>query len=316
MIARAAIAVGLLLLALVPLVADRYLIYLVSQIAIFALFALSFNLLLGYGGLISFGHAAYFAIGAYGVAIFGTTLALPFPLAFLGAIAAAGIAALAIGYFCVRLTAIYFAMLTLAFAQFVWAIAFKWRAVTKGDTGFIGVVIPDALATPARFYYFALAVVAVSAAILWVMVNSAFGRALATTRENPARAEFIGLDVKRIQLIAFTIAGMFAGVAGALFTTFNRTVFPDFAWWTRSAEVIIMTVLGGFGHFLGPALGAAVLILLERSITEVTQYWPTVLGVILLGVLFAFPDGLMGLARSRAPWARRKGGDAQRQQPR
>ena len=305
MTARIAIAVTLVLLAFVPLVADRYLIYLMSQIAIFALFALSFNVLLGYGGLISFGHAAYFAIGAYGVAILGTTLAWPFPVAFAGAIVAAGLAALAIGYFCVRLTAIYFAMLTLAFAQFVWAIAFKWRTVTKGDTGFIGVVIPDALATPTRFYYFVLAVVAISVAILWVIVNSAFGRTLAATRENPGRAEFIGLDVKRVQLIAFTVAGLFAGVAGALFTVFNRSVFPDFAWWTRSAEVIIMTVLGGFHHFLGPALGAAVLIVLERSITEFTQYWPTVLGAILLGVLFAFPDGLMGLARGRA-FVRRK----------
>lgn len=297
--AAALIIAGIVLL-LVPAAGERYLTYLVSQIIIFALFALSFNLLLGFGGLVSFGHAAYFAIGAYGVAILGTSYNWPFPAALAGAVLASAAAALVIGYFCVRLTTIYFAMLTLAFAQFVWAIAFKWRAVTKGDTGFIGVVLPEFLTVPTTLYYFVLAVSVAAGAILWRIAYSAFGRALVATRENPNRAEFIGLDVKRIRLLAFVIAGLFAGLAGALFTAYNRSVFPDFAWWTKSAEVLIMTVLGGMHSFFGPVIGAAALIVLERVTTDLTQYWPTVLGAILLVILFVFPDGLFGLGRSYA----------------
>ncbi len=297
MTSRYAILIGLLGLVLlaVPVIGSHWAVYLTAEIIIFALLALSFNLLLGYGGMISFGHAAYFAIGAYACAVFLTTLELPFFLAFPAAIVTSAAAALVIGYFCTRLTEIYFAMLTLAFAQLVWAIAFKWRDVTGGDTGFIGVRIPELLAEPVRFYYFALFVVSVCAYILWRIVNSAYGFTLVATRENRNRAEFIGVDVRRIQLIAFTLAGAFAGVAGALFAVFNQAVFVESAWWTQSAEIMIMSILGGIGTFIGPAVGAAVLILLDRFITEITAYWPTVLGCILLFILFFFPEGLTGL---------------------
>ncbi|MHA3980780.1 branched-chain amino acid ABC transporter permease [Halovulum sp. GXIMD14794] len=288
-------------LALVPLTGDRYLIYLFTEILIFALFALSFNLLLGYGGLISFGHAAYFAIGAYTCAILLTTLDWPFALAFPASVLAAAIAAAVIGFFCVRLTEIYFSMLTLAFAQLVWAIAFKWVGVTGGDTGFIGVAVPEMLNTPERFFYFALVTVAACTGALWVITRSAFGLALTATRENRNRAEFIGMNVRRVQLVAFVIAGLFAGVAGALFTLFNHSVFVETAWWTSSAEVMIMAILGGIGSFIGPAVGAGVLIVLDRLITEFTQYWPTVLAVILLAVLFFCPEGLTGLRLGRGP---------------
>jgi branched-chain amino acid transport system permease protein len=190
-------------------------------------------------------------------------------------------------------------MLTLAFAQFVWAIAFQWRSVTKGDTGFIGLRVPGFISSPESFYYFALVVVGLSTAILWTVTRSAFGRILVSTRENPMRAEFVGVDVKRIQLIAFVISGTFSGVAGALFALFNRSVFPDFAWWTMSAEVLIMAILGGIYSFVGPAVGALAIILLDRTISDHTQYWPTVLGVVLIVVLFAFPNGLTGLTSRR-----------------
>ena len=284
-------------LALVPVFGGRYETYLVAQILIFALFALSLNLLLGYGGLVSFGHAAFFAIGAYGIAIFGTTMQWPFALTFGGAIVISAAASAVIGYFCVRLTSIYLAMLTLAFAQFVWAIAFQWRGVTRGDTGFIGLRVPGFISTPESFYYFALVLVIVCTVVLWAITRSAFGRILVSTRENRMRAEFVGVDVNRIHLIAFVISGTFSGVAGALFALFNRSVFPEFAWWTMSAEVLIMAILGGIYSFLGPAVGAAAIILLDRTITQHTEYWPTVLGLILIVVLFAFPDGLTGLAK-------------------
>jgi branched-chain amino acid transport system permease protein len=284
-------------LFLVPVLGGRYETYLVSQILIFSLFALALNLLLGFGGLVSFGHAAFFAIGAYGIAILGTTLEWPFVLTFIGAVALSAVASAVIGYFCVRLTDIYLAMLTLAFAQFVWATAFQWRTVTKGDTGFIGLRVPDFISTPQSFYYFALVMVIVCSVVLWMITRSAFGRILVSTRENAMRAEFVGVDVKRIQLMAFIVSGTFSGVAGALFALFNRSVFPEFAWWTMSAEVLIMAILGGIYAFLGPAIGAAAIILLNRTITDYTEYWPTVLGLILVIVLFAFPEGLMGLTR-------------------
>jgi branched-chain amino acid transport system permease protein len=289
------IVIGLLLL--VPILGGRYEIYLGTEVLIFALFALALNLMMGFGGLISFGHAAYFAIGAYSIAIFGTTLRWPFALTFLAAIVVSAAASLVIGYFCVRLTSIFLAMLTLAFAQFIWAIAHQWRAVTQGDTGFIGLAVPELISSPINYYYFVLIVVLVCSGLLWVITQSPFGKILVSTRENPMRAEFVGVDVKRIQLMAFMISGTFSGIAGGLFALFNRSVFPDFAWWTRSAEVLIMAILGGIFSFFGPAIGAAVIILLDREITEYTQYWPTVLGVILLIVLFAFPDGLAGLAK-------------------
>jgi branched-chain amino acid transport system permease protein len=294
---RVLLGAVLVLLLLIPILGGRYEIYLVAQILIFALFALSLNLLVGFGGLISFGHAAYFAIGAYAVAILGTSLGWPFLLTAGGAILISAASALIIGYFCVRLTSIFLGMLTLAFSQLIWAIAHQWRAVTRGDTGFIGLRIPDLIATPQAFYYFTLAVVVLSAGLLWMITQSAFGRILVSTRENAMRAEFVGVHVKRVQLIAFVIAGTFAGVAGGLFALFNRSVFPDFAWWTMSAEVLIMSILGGIYSFFGPAVGAAAIILLDRTITEHTQYWPTFLGLILLIVLFAFPDGLAGLTK-------------------
>lgn len=281
--------------ALVPVMFGDFATYLGAEILIFILFALAFNLMLGHGGLVSFGHAAYFAIAAYGLAVLLTTYSWPLILAFPAAVAMSALAALVIGYFCVRLTQIYFAMLTLAFSQLVWAIAFKWDAVTGGDEGFVGVAVPGWLTDPQAFYYLCLAIVVICGGVLWLMVHSAFGRVLRATKENPRRAEFLGIHVRQVRLVTFTLSGTFTGVAGALFTLFNRSVFVESAWWTKSAEVLIMSILGGVNSFFGPALGAAALILLDRGITEFTEYWPTVLGLILLGVLFFLPNGLIGL---------------------
>lgn len=300
--ARTALAVGATAtaaFAAVPLFFGDYAVYLGAEILIFVLFALAYNLMLGQGGLVSFGHAAYFAIASYAIAILLTTYGWPLVPAFLASVALSALAALVIGYFCVRLTAIYFAMLTLAFSQLVWAVAFKWSEVTGGDEGFVGVAVPAALADPQGFYWFALATVVLCAALLWTVSHSAFGRILRATRENAQRAEFLGVDVRRVRLVTFVISGTFTGVAGALFALFNRSVFVESAWWTKSAEVLIMTILGGVGTFFGPALGAAVLILLDRAITAFTQYWPTVLGIVLLAVLFFLPDGLAGVFRRR-----------------
>lgn len=291
--------------ACVPLFGSRFYTYIATDIAIIALFAASLNLLLGYTGLVSFGHAAYFGIGAYTCAILMKTYGVYFPLAFAVAGISAASFAFLFGIFCVRSTRIYFAMLTLAFAQIVWAICFKWNSVTGGEQGFSNVPYPDlgwmsALPfvgdwrTTDHFYLVVLVLVGAGFAALRRIVGSPFGRILTAIRENPERAEFVGINVRRYQLAAFIIAGAFAGWAGALFGLFNRGVFPDFAYWSKSAEVLIMAILGGMGHFWGPAVGAATLIMLNQEITSYTTYWPFILGTILIVLLFVFPGGIVG----------------------
>jgi len=319
MAALARVPWGLVVLAaafFVPVFGSRFYVFLANDIVIWALFATSLNLLVGVTGLVSFGHAAYFGIGAYTTGLLMKKLAVPFLLAFPAAGLLAGAFALFFGFFCVRLTRIYFAMLTLAFAQIVWAICFKWNEVTGGEQGMPEIPYPDfdrisslpllgGWRTSEYFYFVTLITVAICLWLLRRIVGSPFGRMLTTIRENAERAEFIGVNVRRYELAAFVLAGAFAGMAGGLFGIFNRGVFPDFAYWTKSSEVLIMTLLGGMGTFYGPALGALVLILLNQQITSYTEYWPFVLGVILVVLLFVFPGGLAGAAQAAA---RRLGG--------
>jgi branched-chain amino acid transport system permease protein len=286
--------------ALLPLAGERYPLELGSEMMILGLFAVSFNLLLGYAGLVSFGHAAFFALGAYGCAILLTTLQWPIVAALPAAVALAALAAAVVGAFCVRLAEIYFAMLTLAFAQLVWAIGLRWSSVTGGDNGFVGIRMPAFLDGAVPLYYFVFAVVLLSLGVLHTIGRSAFGQILVATRENPMRAAFVGVDVKRMRLAAFVLSGAFSGVAGGLFALHKGSVFLETAYWTRSADVLIMTILGGIYSFVGPFLGAIVLVLLNRLTAVYTVYWPTVLGAILLLVLFFMPNGLIGLFKRGA----------------
>lgn len=293
------IVVAALLAALVPLTGSVYLIYLATQLLIFVLFATSLNLLIGFAGLVSFGHAAYFALGGYACAILLRSYDMPLAVAMSGAVLLTGGVAAVIGFFCVRLTSYYFAMLTLAFGQLIWAVAFKWRAVTGGDDGFLRVPAPAWIGTPSSFYLFCVVVVAMGMLAMWVVAQSPLGRTLVAIRENEVRAGFLGVHTRRIQLVAFTLAGVFASVAGALFAMFNGSIFPNSAWWLQSAEVLIMVVLGGMHSFFGPALGAIALILLGRLTLEITAYWPALLAIVLMITLFFFPSGIAGLFGAR-----------------
>lgn len=293
-----------LLLVLLPLSESRFYVFLGTDILIMGLFAVSLNLLLGYTGLVSFGQAAYFGVGAYTCALLMKKASVAFPISFAAAGIFGAIAALVIGFFCIQLTKIYFAMLTLAFSQIVWAIAFKWNSLTGGDTGLIGVNFPKHLDSPTRFYYFTLIVVVLSFFLLRKMINSPFGRILTTIRENPERTEFIGINVKLFQLIAFVISGFFAAIAGALFGIFNHSIFPDFIFWPQSAEVLIMSLLGGIYNFFGPLVGAAVLLYLRMQVTSFTQYWPLILGTILALILFFFPGGIVGFLKNQRIFAK------------
>jgi branched-chain amino acid transport system permease protein len=294
-----------LLAALVPLFGSRYYTFVATDIVILALFAMSLNLLIGVTGLVSFGHAAYFGVGAYVCGIIMKALGVPFLLGWLLGGVGGGLMALVFGFFCVRLTSTYFSMLTLAFAQIVWAICFKWNDVTGGEQGYPNVPMPNLdwmsvlpwigdLRIGDKFYFLVLVLVALSLAVMRRIVDSPFGRILTTIRDNAERAQFIGVNVRLYRLMAFTLAGTFAGLAGGLFGIFNRGVFPDFCYWPKSAEVLIMTILGGIHHFWGPAVGAATIIILNQYIVSYTEYWPFVLGVILLVLLFAFPGGIVG----------------------
>jgi branched-chain amino acid transport system permease protein len=302
-------AVLWLLLLLVPWLGTRFYTFLATEIVILALFAVSLNLLLGYTGLVSFGHAAYFGIGAYTCAILMKTHGVPFPAALIVAGAAAAGFAVVFGFFCVRSTRIYFAMLTLAFAQIVWAVCFKWNAVTGGEQGLSNVPYPDfgflsswpllgSLRTADHYFLLVMIVTGVCFFLLRRIVRSPFGRVLTAIRENPERAEFVGINVRLYQVAAFAIAGGFAGLAGALYGLFNRGVFPDIAYWSRSAEVLIRAILGGIGSFWGPAVGAAALTLLNHQISSLTQYWPLVMGSVLIILLFVFPGGILGALTS------------------
>jgi branched-chain amino acid transport system permease protein len=293
------------LLLLLPLLLPSFAVVVMTEIAIVALFATAFNLLMGFGGMVSFGHAAYFALGAYAAAILVKHAAWPVlaGLAVAPLVAAAG--ALVFGVFIVRLTHTYFAMLSLAFAQIVFTVIFKWTALTGGDNGLLDVWPPPWLKSPRAYCYFTLVIVGLAMVAMHAIVNSPFGYALKAVRENPRRARFIGLDVRRHQLYAFVLSGFFSGLAGALFAFFNGSVFPDFAFLTKSFEPLVVVLLGGVQSFFGPLAGAIGFKILETLIArQWPVYWPLVLGVALIVVIVALPRGFVGLLQ-RPTWRTR-----------
>ena len=294
---------GALALAALPYAISDFWIFIAIEVLAFALYAVSFNVLLGYGGMLSFGHAAFFGIGAYAAALLvkkaGLSPGVAFALFPLAAMAAAALAAVVIGFFSVRRSGIYFGMLTFAFQMLLYTIALKAAGLTGGDDGITGLKPPDAFARPAVYYYFALAIIVPALYALYRLVSSPFGYTLRALRSNPRRVQTIGVDVRSHQLTAFVISGAFAGLAGALFAMSSGNVFPGWLNWTASATPIVMAVLGGVSTFLGPALGAAVYVVLEVMISGRTEYWPLAMGVIILALVLLMPAGLTGLARGR-----------------
>ncbi len=299
---------GLLVLALAvaPLALPPFFLQLLTEIAIVGLFATAFNLLMGFGGMVSFGHAAYFALGAYAPALLVKRAGVPVLLALPAAPVVAAAGALLFGYFIVRLSHTYFAMLSLAFGQIVFTVIFKWKALTGGDDGLLDVWPPALLKSPAAYYYFTLTVVGLSVLALRAIVDSPFGYALRSVRENPRRARFIGIDVRRHQLVAFVISGAFSGLAGGLFAFYNGSVFPDFAYFTKSFEPLVVALLGGVQSFFGPLAGALGFKILEWLVSrQWPVYWPLFLGTIVILVIVLLPRGFVGLVEGR-PWRTRR----------
>jgi len=284
-------------LALVPLASDAYALVLLTDVLVFALFAVSLHFLLGPGGMVSFGHAAYFGLGAYAAALCLLRFRLPMELALLAAPVAAMAGAALFGWFCVRLSGIYLAMLTLALAQIVWSVAFQWDAVTGGSNGLVGIWPAAWLASRTAYYLATLALCAASIACLWRIVASPFGYALRASRDSALRAGAIGIDVRARQWAAFALAGMLAGLAGALFAFSKGSISPETLSVPRSVDALVMVLLGGMQTLAGPVWGAALFTWLEDAVSREIAYWRGTIGGVILLLVLAFPLGIGGAWR-------------------
>ena len=286
--------VALVVLCLVPLVLPRFYVYLLSIILLYGLLAMSNNFPLGFGGIYQLHHAVFYGIGAYGTALVITKSGLSPWLAFLiGPLVAAALS-LVMGLICIRLSKLYFGMLQISLGSLVWAIVYRWYSFTGGDDGIHGISVPDIISSYKGAYYFTLVITGVSLYIMYRILKSPYGSALQGIRDNPVRSAMIGVNVKRHQLLALIIAGFFAGVAGTLFVVVDNTVFPDMMFWTLSMEVVIMCLLGGWLTFMGPMLGAAMIVLIRTFVSTYTVYWALVLGIIFMLVIFFLPNGVLG----------------------
>ncbi|MBI5343537.1 MAG: ABC transporter permease [Deltaproteobacteria bacterium] len=299
----------LLLLLLVPLFAGRFYQYLLTQIFVASLMAIAFNLLLGMTGLLSFGQAAFFGVGAYtaGLLLTKTGLGTLSALALSPVVAAA--AAGVIGFFCVRLSGVHFAMLTLAFGQLIFTVVYKWYGFTGGDNGIQGIPVNPIplgglgdidIGSTQSMYYFVLAVVALSVELLRRIRSSPFGATLKSIRENGQRAAYLGLNVKLYQWTAFVVAGAFTGLAGGLYALMEKSISPEIIHWTKSAEPVLMSIIGGIYTFVGPAVGAVVYITLNSYLVAWTEKWALVLGLVLLTLVLLLPGGVVGFVNEKA----------------
>jgi len=307
------IAAGLIALAIIPVALTSYQLGLLTKMLIFALFAMSLNLIMGYAGLPSLGHAAYFGVGSYTVGLLAVKVIDNFWLDFGAGLVAATITAALFGFLALRAQGAYLLMITLALAQVVWGIAFGWRELTGGDDGLPGVPRPAAglplsLADGVSFYYFTLLFTLLGTVIMWLVIRSPFGAALIGIRESERRMEVLGYNTWLYKYVAFVISGILAGLSGNLFVYYNGFVSPAYLSVIFSASALIMVILGGAGTLLGPALGAALIVYLENAISAETERWLTVLGLIYVVVTLFAPNGLIGVFRgrfwTRATWGR------------
>ena len=298
----AMLVVGVLVLLLLPHFLSTYYLGLVIQMMIFALFAMSLDLLIGYTGMASLGHAAYFGVAAYATGLLALKLGWSVWLALPAGLLVAALTATLFGFLALRTRGSYFLMITLALSQVVWGIAFGWRSLTGGDDGLPEVPRPNLglpwpLTDETPFYYFVLFCIGVGTFLLIRIVSSPFGFALRGIRESETRMLSLGYNVWRYKLAVFVLAATFAGLAGCLYVYYNRFVSPDYLQVVRSAEVLLMVILGGAGTLIGPAIGAALIVLLDNVVSTYTERWLLVLGVIYVVVALFAPRGVVGFLR-------------------
>ena len=305
-IRRGLAAAALVALAAAPWVLARHQLSILTDLLIFGLFALSLDLIMGYTGMVSFGHAAYFGLGAYGSALVLMHFQQPVPVALLAGALLAGVVALPVGWFSTRATGIYFAMLTLAFAQFLYTVAYKWRDLTGGSDGIAGVPKTalfwggPSLASPQAFYFVVAVAIVISLVACRAVVRSPFGRALEAIRENERRFVSLGRDPRSFKLAVFVIAATFAGLAGALFAPFRGFASPEVMFWVLSGQGLMMVITGGIGTLIGPILGAMVFILIQEILSSYTEHWMIFTGAIFVGMVIFLPGGSVGTARRLA----------------
>ncbi len=295
----------LIVLVALPLIArsSPYALVIGIDVLIAVLFATSLHFIMGPGGMHSFGHAAYFGLGAYGAALLVKWLAAPMLVSLVAAPIVALLGALLFGWFAVRLSGVYLAMLTLAFAQIVWAAVFQWEALTGGSNGILGVWSTPPFETRERYFLLTLALAVAGVLLLRRILFAPFGYAMRAGRDSPLRAEAIGIDVKRIHWLAFAIAGGICGIAGGLFAFAKGSISPETIHVGRSIDGLVMVLLGGIQNLTGPIVGASVFALLQDTIMRQTEYWRALLGAIILVLVLAFPGGIVGaLARLAARW--------------
>lgn len=288
------VSIGLLALVIAPMFLPRFFIYLLALVLLTGLLTTSLNLPLGFGGMYQFHHAVFFGVGAYAVALTLMKSSLPPMLGYLLAPLVSAVLALVMGIICVRLSKLYFGMLQLSLGSLVWVVVYRWYSFTGGDDGLHGVPIPALFSSVSSSYYFTLIVTIFCMLILYFVVNSPYGRILQAIRDNPERSASVGINVNLHRLVALVVGGFFAGMAGALFVTVEGSAFPDLLSWTLSLELIIMCLLGGWFTFMGPMLGAAVIVFLRALVGGYTEYWTLALAIILMSLIFFLPEGVIG----------------------
>ncbi len=277
-----------------PLFLSRFYVYLAALVLVTGLLATSLNMVLGFGGMFQFHHAVFYGFGAYSFALMLTKSGLPSVCAFVAGPVAAALLALVMGVISVRLSKLYFGMIQLSLGSLVWAVVFRWYSFTGGDDGIHGIPVPAFVSSAVGTYYFTLIVCCACLVLMYRIVQSPFGRIFQAIRDNPEKSAGIGINVRRHQLLGQVIAGFFAGVSGVLFVVVERSVFPDMLYWNLSLEILIMCLLGGWFTFLGPFLGAAVIVVTRTVVGVYTEYWTLVLSIILMALIFFLPEGLLG----------------------
>ncbi|WP_289033845.1 ABC transporter permease [uncultured Roseibium sp.] len=296
LVGRSLVVVLLAVLALVPFFASTFMQVLITDIVIFCLFAASLQFILSSGGLVSFGHAVFFGGGAYVSALLVTYSETPMEVAFLLAPLGAGLLALGIGWFCIRLSGVYFAMLTLAFSQLVWSLVFQWGSVTGGDDGLVNIWPSEWLSGTTAYYYFTLALGVGGILVLRHIIHSPFGYTLRATRDSARQAEATGIDVKKVQWLAFALAGAMAGLAGGLFVFSKGSIFPNELEIAKSFDALIVVFLGGVKTLSGGVVGAVFMESVKDWLTRL-EYWRLILGLLIIAVVIIAPEGIVGSLR-------------------
>jgi len=282
------------LLTLLPFSLPRFYTYLTALIVTMGLLSTSLNFALGYGGIYQLHHAVFYGTGAYATAVLIAKLGYNPWLAFIVGPLVAAALSLVMGIICIRLSKLYFGMLQISLGSLVWAIVYRWYSFTGGDDGIHGISIPSIIGSSKGAYYFTMIVAALAMFFMYRILHSPFGSTLQGIRDNAVRSQAIGVNVRRHQLTALVLAGFFAGVAGVLFVVVDNSVFPDMLFWTLSLEITIMALLGGWFTFLGPMLGAAMIVLLRTIVSTYTEYWTFAMGILLMLVILFLPEGVLG----------------------